>query len=236
MRSATFNASRHLFLSCPQRIPPSFVALRHTLPVLARRANSSTTDERTLTQSAELLDSLMGSSSSLDLKTSSSLSDILSPPTPQTPTPTPDPSQMLIPPASDPLLHFLASSLLNHGKRARAERIVSRTLLYIHALTRAPPLPILRHALITASPAVKCISQKRSGKNVVRPAALTEKQRIRAGVHAVLAASKNKSGKTVEERLAREIIAVVNGDSKAITDKELAHKQAMVNRGNALVK
>ncbi|KAG1780429.1 ribosomal protein S7 domain-containing protein [Suillus placidus] len=143
---------------------------------------------------------------------------------------------MLIPPASDPLLHFLASSLLNHGKRARAERIVSRTLLYIHALTRAPPLPILRHALITASPAVKCISQKRSGKNVVRPAALTEKQRIRAGVHAVLAASKNKSGKTVEERLAREIIAVVNGDSKAITDKELAHKQAMVNRGNALVK
>ncbi|KAG2755815.1 ribosomal protein S7 [Suillus brevipes Sb2] len=107
---------------------------------------------------------------------------------------------MLIPPASDPLLHFLASSLLNHGKRARAERIVSRTLLYIQPLTRAPPLPILRHALITASPAI------------------------------------NKSGKTVEERLAREIIAAVNGDSKTIADKELAHRQAMVNRGNALVK
>lgn len=70
----------------------------------------------------------------------------------------------------------------------------------------------------------------------MRPAALTEKQRIRAGISAVLAASKNKSGKRVEERLAREIIAVVNGDSKAIADKELAHKQAMVNRGNALVK
>ncbi|OAX39135.1 ribosomal protein S7 [Rhizopogon vinicolor AM-OR11-026] len=143
---------------------------------------------------------------------------------------------MLIPPASDPLLHFLASSLQRHGQRAKAERIVSRTLLYIHALTRAPPLPILRHALITASPAVKCITYKRAGKNVVRPAALTEKQRVRAGVHAVIAASKNKNGKTLEERLAREIIAVVNGDSKAITDKELAHKQAMVNRGNALVK
>ncbi|KAG1902884.1 ribosomal protein S7 domain-containing protein [Suillus fuscotomentosus] len=232
---ATFNASRCSLLSCPQRIPPSFVALRCALPVLARRANSSTTDERTVNQSVALLDSIMGSSSTLDLKTSS-LSDILSPPTPPTQNSTPDPSQMLIPPASDPLLHFLASSLLNHGKRARADRVVSRTLLYIHALTRAPPLPILRHALITASPAVKCISQKRSGKNVVRPAALTEKQRIRAGIHAVLAASKNKSGKTVEERLAREIIAVVNGDSKAIADKELAHKQAMVNRGNALAK
>ncbi|KAG1861810.1 ribosomal protein S7 domain-containing protein [Suillus subalutaceus] len=121
---------------------------------------------------------------------------------------------MPIPPASDPLLHFLASSLFNHGKPARAERVVSRILLYIHALTHAPPLPILRHALITA----------------------IKKQRIRVGVHAVLTATKNKTGKTVEERLAREIIAVVNGDSKVIIDKELAHKQAMFNRGNALVK
>ncbi|KAG2742609.1 hypothetical protein P692DRAFT_20839381 [Suillus brevipes Sb2] len=80
-------------------------------------------------------------------------------------------------------LDLSTSSLL----RARAECIVSRTLLYNRTLTRAPPLPIIRHALITASPAVKCISKKRSGKNFVRPAALTEKQRIRAGVHAVSA-------------------------------------------------
>ncbi|KAG1803402.1 uncharacterized protein BJ212DRAFT_1581180 [Suillus subaureus] len=117
---------------------------------------------------------------------------------------------MLIPPASDgsdPLLHFFAFPLLNYGKRVRAERIVSRTLLYIRTLTRAPPLPVHRHALITVSPAVKCMSQKRSGKNV-----------------------QNKRGKTVEERLAQEIIAVVNGDSKAITEKGLARGHAMVNR------
>ncbi|KAG1858946.1 hypothetical protein DFJ58DRAFT_290720 [Suillus subalutaceus] len=83
-------------------------------------------------------------------------------------------SQMLILPVSDPLLYFLASSLLNHGKRTRTERIVSRTLLYIHVLTCAPSRPILCHALTTASPAVKCLSQKRSGKNVVRLATLTE--------------------------------------------------------------
>ncbi|KAG2113650.1 hypothetical protein BD769DRAFT_1391622 [Suillus cothurnatus] len=109
---------------------------------------------------------------------------------------------MLAPLASDPLLHFLASSLLNHGKRARVDRIVFCALLYIHALTPAPPLPILRHALVTASPAD----------------------------------NKNKSGKTVEERPARDIIAVVHGYSKTITDKEQTHKRAMVNRGNALVK
>ncbi|KAG2354198.1 ribosomal protein S7 domain-containing protein [Suillus spraguei] len=126
--------------------------------------------------------------------------------------------------------------LLNCGKRARAERIRSRILIYIHTLTCAPPLPILRHALFIISPAVKFMSQKRLGKNVLRPAALTEKQRIRAGALAVLVASKNKSVKTVEEHLARGIIVIVNGHSKAISDKEVAHKQAAVNRGNALVK
>jgi hypothetical protein len=49
--------------------------LRRALPVLACRANSSTADERTLIQSAVSLDSIMGTSSSLDLKTSS-LSDM----------------------------------------------------------------------------------------------------------------------------------------------------------------
>ncbi|KAG1854236.1 hypothetical protein F4604DRAFT_1802978 [Suillus subluteus] len=50
------------------------------------------------------------------------------------------------------------------------------------------------------------------------------------------AQERTTGGRTVEERLSREIIAVVNGDSKANTDKELAHKQTMVNRANALVK
>lgn len=159
MRPTTSNASRRLFLSCPQRIPPSIVPLRHALLVLARRSNGATADEQALNQSAVLLDSLMGSSSSLDLRTSS-LPDILS-----------------------------------SGKRARAEHTVSRTLLYIHALARAPPLPILRHALITASPAVKCISQKLSGTNIVRPTTLTEKQCIKVGINAVLAARKLRSGK-----------------------------------------
>ncbi|KAG1863725.1 hypothetical protein F4604DRAFT_1039454 [Suillus subluteus] len=106
----------------------------------------------------------MGSSSTLDSNTSSPLS------------PPGYASQMLIPPVSDPLLYFLASSLLNinYGKHTRTERIGSRTLLYIHVLTCAPPLPILCHALTAAPPSVKCLSQKHSGKNVVRLATLTE--------------------------------------------------------------
>ncbi|KAF8061798.1 ribosomal protein S7 domain-containing protein [Lyophyllum atratum] len=143
------------------------------------------------------------------------------------------PTIMNIPPAEDPLLHYFTSSLLTHGHRARAARITSNTLLHIHAFTRAPPLPILRKAIEDAAPAVRSLMHKQGGKMVAKPVALGEKQRTRKAVQAILKASKTKMGRTVEERLARELIAIVQGKSVALDEKENIHKFAMVNRGNA---
>lgn len=60
--------------------------------------------------------------------------------------------------------------------------------------------------------------------------ALGEKQRTKYGVRWILEASQKKMGKTVEERLAREMVSVVRGDSEALRKKEEIHKFAMVNR------
>ncbi|KAG5637743.1 hypothetical protein H0H81_003381 [Sphagnurus paluster] len=162
-------------------------------------------------------------------------------PIPATATPAPSPSSLSsqhptiieIPPAEDPLLHYFASSLLTHGHRARAARITSNTLLHIHAFTRAPPLPILRQAVEAAAPAVRTLMHKQGGKMVAKPVALGEKQRTRYAVQAILKASKSKIGRTVEERLARELIAIVQGHSVALEEKLRIHQFAMVNRGNA---
>ncbi|KAL4080998.1 ribosomal protein S7 domain-containing protein [Scleroderma citrinum] len=137
---------------------------------------------------------------------------------------------MFVPPANDPLLHYLTSALQKDGRRARAARLVSRTLLHIHTSTRAPPMPIVREAILTASPAVKLGSHKYGTKTLQVPYALTEKQRIHAGVKAILAASESRPGKSVDIRLARELIGVLQGESNAIVEKGRLHKLAMVNR------
>ena len=46
----------------------------------------------------------------------------------------------------------------------------------------------------------------------------------------ILDASNFKAGVTVEERLAREILDVVKGESKALKKKDDIHTAAMVNR------
>ncbi|KAJ3760622.1 ribosomal protein S7 domain-containing protein [Lentinula raphanica] len=131
----------------------------------------------------------------------------------------------------DPLLEYLASRLMNHGHRAKANRIVARTLLNIHAYTRAPPLPILREAIFALAPAVRLLKHRHSTKTIYRPVALSEKQGIWWAVRWLLEECKGRQGgPMVEERLAREIIKIVKGESKTLEKKVEVHRLAMVNR------
>ncbi|KAF8480064.1 ribosomal protein S7 [Russula ochroleuca] len=154
-----------------------------------------------------------------------------------TPTPPFDshapPPVLDIPPVEDPLLQFMTNTIMRHGKRKRASRTVSRMLLWVHSLTRAPPLEIVREAVLLAAPAVRTMSHTHGGKIVSRPIALSEKQRTRYALKWIIKACDNRPGQTIEERLAREIIATVQGTSSVLLEKERAHMFAMVNRGNA---
>ncbi|KAG6369489.1 ribosomal protein S7 domain-containing protein [Boletus reticuloceps] len=187
-------------------------------------------DEQTLAKSADMLNALMDSTFGLGPKSTSV-------PAPQQAqalavnenTPATD---MFIPPAHDPLLDYIAAVIQRHGLRARAARTVSRMLLHVHTFTRAPPTPIVREAIMTAAPSVRVVSLKYGTKVMMTPQPLTEKQRVRAGLKAIVAASESRPGKSLEVRLAREMIAVVQGESRSLEEKQRLHKLAMVNRGN----
>lgn len=140
-----------------------------------------------------------------------------------------------IPPESDPLLAYLTSHLMRDGKRHAAARRTSRMLLHLHALTRAPPLPIFRDAVFRAAPSIRIVSHKKGGKNVQKPVPLGEKQRVRFAIKWMLtAAAAHRRGRTIEERLAREVLQIVKeGDPEkndVLKKKQELHKLGMVNR------
>ncbi|KAI4525879.1 ribosomal protein S7 [Schizophyllum commune Loenen D] len=145
------------------------------------------------------------------------------------------PPLMNIPPAQDPLLHLFASTILSHGHRARASRTVARAMLHLHAMTRAPALPLLRRAVELAAPACKLVSDRllRGTKVVMRPRPLNERQRTKQAIKWIVEDSlKTVPGRHFDQRLAKAIIKVINGDSSALEKKRLQHEAAMNNRGN----
>ncbi|KAF4618643.1 hypothetical protein D9613_009836 [Agrocybe pediades] len=142
-----------------------------------------------------------------------------------------------IPPAQSPILQLMTTMIMKDGKYASAATSISQMLLHIHAMTRSPPVPIVTQAVLLASPSVRLRRQKQGGgKTVIKPQALSERQRTRQGIQWLVEAANKKAptapGKTIAERLAREVIGILKGTSSVLAKKVEVHGAATVNRGN----
>jgi len=80
------------------------------------------------------------------------------------------------------------------------------------------------------------MSRRMGTKTIPKPIPLTEKQRTKYGLKWILDECKSKHGRTLEERLARELIAIITGESKVLGKRDDLHRFATVNRGNASVR
>ena len=153
-----------------------------------------------------------------------------------------------LPPEKHPMLQLIATYIMSKkvrkkpkdlnepytkpfgGKYAKAAKLTSQMLLFIQAFTRSPPMPIVQQAILDAAPAVKCLRQKRGAKVLIKPKALNERQRIGKGIEWILDACRFRPGITLPERLAQEIVGVLQGNSQALRKKVEQHEMATVNR------
>ena len=138
----------------------------------------------------------------------------------------------------DQLLHKCVNHLMTHGKKARAEKVMQQTLLKIlEHNPRVHPVTYLAEALDRNSPLVKNSNNRQGSKIVIQPFALFETQRIRIGWKALIDAAGGKMGRErtreripFAERLAREVIKVMEGRGPGLANRLAQHKTAMINK------
>ncbi|KIY44889.1 ribosomal protein S7, partial [Fistulina hepatica ATCC 64428] len=140
-----------------------------------------------------------------------------------------------IPPDSDPLLRFISNVIMRRGRRAMADKVVARTLMHIHALTRSPPLPIVRLAVALASPALRVDSHKEGAKVFQRPRPLGERARTGTAIRWILKSAKRHRSRTVEQNLALELLSIIQcrnspKDNPVLKMKGDLHAFAVANR------
>jgi small subunit ribosomal protein S7 len=133
---------------------------------------------------------------------------------------------------ADPVLDLFTNMLMQHGKKAEAQRHAANILAMLQAATNAPPLPQLHRAIEMASPSIKLLSMRKRAKTVQTPRALTERQRTRTGIKWLLKAAERgrKGGVKRDDRVAREVLAVLDGSSDVFKRVEEVHKIAMLQR------
>ncbi|CAD6570853.1 MAG: hypothetical protein TREMPRED_006058 [Tremellales sp. Tagirdzhanova-0007] len=123
--------------------------------------------------------------------------------------------------------------LMKHGRKAEAQSKVSRILSMLHQASNQPPIPLLQRAISLSCPSIRLRNVRRSIKTIQTPSPLDERQRARQGIVWIFrAAEKGRKGTPREQRIAREILAVLEGESDVYKWLEDRHKQAALVRSN----
>ncbi|PLW52235.1 hypothetical protein PCASD_00185 [Puccinia coronata f. sp. avenae] len=137
-----------------------------------------------------------------------------------------------VPPLEEPLLDYMIGLLMRQGKRTIAQKHVINLLAQLRLVTGQEPFPLLSKAIQIASPIVVTRNEQKRIKVTTVPVALSETQRARKAILWILKHSERRPGKKLGDRLAMEVIAVLNGNSEVLKLKAEQHRLAYVNRAN----
>ncbi|RMH46634.1 MAG: 30S ribosomal protein S7 [Alphaproteobacteria bacterium] len=130
----------------------------------------------------------------------------------------------------DRVLTKFMNNLMHDGKKSVAERIVYGALDRVEARTRRSPVELFHEALDNVKPSVEVRSRRVGGATYQVPVEVRPERREALAIRWLIAASRARSEKTMEERLAGELLDAVNSRGAAVKKREDTHKMADANK------
>lgn len=138
-----------------------------------------------------------------------------------------------IPTRTHPTLELLINTVMRDGKKATAQRLVLGAVKYLSEALNTDPLPAIQEAIVLGSPLVRFKRMYLGGGKIVQcPVPLTEKAGRRRSAANLVQVADRRSETKFEVRLAKEILAVLDGNSGVLKKKEEIHKEGVRQRGN----
>jgi small subunit ribosomal protein S7 len=123
--------------------------------------------------------------------------------------------------------------MMERGKKSVAEGIFYRAFDLIQNRTKEEPLTVFRKALDNVRPSVEVRSRRVGGATYQVPVEVRPVRRMSLGMRWVVQFSRQRSEKSMAERLANEIIDAANGRGAAMKKKDDTHRMADANKAFA---
>jgi small subunit ribosomal protein S7 len=122
---------------------------------------------------------------------------------------------------------------LKKGKKTTAERVLYNAMEIIKAKTKEDPLKAVEKAVENARPVLETKSRRVGGATYQVPIEVSMERSVSVAVRWLLSFARERSGKSMEEKLAAEIMDAMGNRGGAIKKKEDTHKMAEANRAFA---
>jgi len=122
------------------------------------------------------------------------------------------------------------NSLMIQGKKSTAEGIFYSAMDIVEAKTAQPGVAVFKQALNNLKPVVEVKSRRVGGATYQVPVEVRTSRRQALGIRWIISAARERSEKTMTERLSAELLDASNNRGNAVKKREDVHKMAEANR------
>jgi small subunit ribosomal protein S7 len=126
------------------------------------------------------------------------------------------------------------NTVMNDGKRSTAARILYRSFDIIKEKTADDPLKVFKKAIDNVKPSLEVKSRRVGGSNYQVPVEVNPNRRLSLSIRWIVGyATSRGDGKTMQEKLANELLDAANLRGGAVKKREDTHRMAEANKAFA---
>ncbi len=131
------------------------------------------------------------------------------------------------------LVSRFVNVILKDGKKSTAERVFYGALDILKEKTGSDPLKVFKTALENVKPLLEVKPRRVGGATYQVPMEVKPNRRVALAIRWIVSYAKQRKEKTMQERLAGELLDAYNNTGSSIKKKEDTHKMAEANRAFA---
>jgi small subunit ribosomal protein S7 len=134
---------------------------------------------------------------------------------------------------SSTLVTKCVNVMMSDGKKSTAEQILYDALEVLKEKTGEDPIRVFNKAVENVKPVLEVKSRRVGGSTYQVPIDVRPDRRIALALRWIIGYSRSRSGRTMSEKLAAELLEAYNNTGGAIKKREDTHKMAEANKAFA---
>ncbi len=134
---------------------------------------------------------------------------------------------------SSQLVTKFVNVVMRDGKKSVAERIVYDALESIGEKTDDDPMKVFKRAIENVKPAVEVKSRRVGGSTYQVPVEVRPSRRLALSLRWIIQSAQRRGEKTMNQRLAGELLEAASSRGNAVKKKEDTHRMAEANKAFA---
>ena len=125
------------------------------------------------------------------------------------------------------------NQIMHDGKKGTAEAIVYNAFDIIKEKSGQDPMEVFTNAMKNVMPVLEVKARRVGGANYQVPIEVRPDRRQALGIRWLVMFARKRSGKSMEEKLAGELMDAANNTGAAVKKREDTHKMADANKAFA---